>query len=231
MQALKRAAAELTGAGPGAGPGEAGWVGVLLQELSMRWDRVCSLSVSKQTRLQQALKQVRRRGHVRWWEGTDPVFLSSLLMLMNHVLFTYPLSPTSFPFLHSSSSLLCPLHLRVYLLSSSQAEQFRNSVQQLLVWLSGVGQARFHGAVPEEVESVQEVLQGQEALVEALEERREEVITACALGQDILNSCHPDSAAIIRQRVSTLQTRYREVRRATDMLPRGETLYRHATTR
>ncbi|XP_035285086.1 microtubule-actin cross-linking factor 1-like [Anguilla anguilla] len=152
VQALKRAAAELveagSGAGSGAGLGEAGWVGVLLQELSLRWDRVCSLSVSKQTRLQQALKQ---------------------------------------------------------------AEQFRNAVQQLLVWLSGVGQTHYHGAQPEEAETLQAVLHAHEGLQEALEAKREEVIGACALGEVILSSCHPDSIALIRQRVTTLQTRYREV--------------------
>lgn len=37
------------------------WVKVQLQELSNRWDTVCKLSVSKQTRLEQALKQVRRK--------------------------------------------------------------------------------------------------------------------------------------------------------------------------
>lgn len=37
------------------------WVKVQLQELSNRWDTVCKLSVSKQTRLEQALKQVSRR--------------------------------------------------------------------------------------------------------------------------------------------------------------------------
>jgi hypothetical protein len=35
------------------------WVKGQLQELSTRWDTVCKLSVSKQSRLEQALKQVR----------------------------------------------------------------------------------------------------------------------------------------------------------------------------
>lgn len=39
------------------------WVKGQLQELSTRWDTVCKLSVSKQSRLEQALKQVR---HVGW---------------------------------------------------------------------------------------------------------------------------------------------------------------------
>jgi len=40
------------------------WVKVQLQELSNRWDTVCKLSVSKQTRLEQALKQVSGRRRV-----------------------------------------------------------------------------------------------------------------------------------------------------------------------
>lgn len=39
------------------------WVKGQLQELSTRWDTVCKLSVSKQSRLEQALTQVR---DVRW---------------------------------------------------------------------------------------------------------------------------------------------------------------------
>lgn len=42
------------------GRDDTAWVKVQLQELSNRWDTVCALSVTKQTRLQQALKQVRR---------------------------------------------------------------------------------------------------------------------------------------------------------------------------
>lgn len=41
------------------GRDDTAWVKVQLQELSNRWDTVCALSVTKQTRLQQALKQVR----------------------------------------------------------------------------------------------------------------------------------------------------------------------------
>lgn len=55
VQALKRSARELMETGRD----DTAWVKVQLQELSNRWDTVCALSVSKQTRLQQALKQVR----------------------------------------------------------------------------------------------------------------------------------------------------------------------------
>lgn len=41
------------------GRDDTAWVKVQLQELSNRWDTVCALSVTKQTRLQQALQQVR----------------------------------------------------------------------------------------------------------------------------------------------------------------------------
>uniref|UniRef100_A0A7N6ASS5 Microtubule actin crosslinking factor 1 n=1 Tax=Anabas testudineus TaxID=64144 RepID=A0A7N6ASS5_ANATE len=53
IQALKRSARELMETGRD----DTAWVKVQLQELSNRWDTVCALSVTKQTRLQQALKQ------------------------------------------------------------------------------------------------------------------------------------------------------------------------------
>ncbi|KAI1901791.1 hypothetical protein AGOR_G00038030 [Albula goreensis] len=53
VQALKRSARELMETGRD----DTAWVRVQLQELSNRWDAVCALSVTKQTRLQQALKQ------------------------------------------------------------------------------------------------------------------------------------------------------------------------------
>uniref|UniRef100_A0A8C2BJ21 Microtubule actin crosslinking factor 1 n=1 Tax=Cyprinus carpio TaxID=7962 RepID=A0A8C2BJ21_CYPCA len=53
VQALKRSARELMETGRD----DTAWVKVQVQELSNRWETVCALSVSKQTRLQQALKQ------------------------------------------------------------------------------------------------------------------------------------------------------------------------------
>ncbi|KAM4630179.1 microtubule-actin cross-linking factor 1 isoform 2-T2 [Polymixia lowei] len=53
VQALKRSARELMETGRD----DTAWVKVQLQELSNRWDTVCALSVTKQTRLQLALKQ------------------------------------------------------------------------------------------------------------------------------------------------------------------------------
>ncbi|XP_074468757.1 microtubule-actin cross-linking factor 1, isoforms 1/2/3/4/5 isoform X2 [Sebastes fasciatus] len=53
VQALKRSARELMDTGRD----DTAWVKVQLQELSNRWEAVCALSVTKQTRLQVALKQ------------------------------------------------------------------------------------------------------------------------------------------------------------------------------
>ncbi|XP_034560537.1 microtubule-actin cross-linking factor 1 [Notolabrus celidotus] len=53
VQALKRSARDLMDTGRD----DTAWVKVQLQELSNRWDTVCALSVTKQTRLQKALKQ------------------------------------------------------------------------------------------------------------------------------------------------------------------------------
>lgn len=55
VQALKRSARELMETGRD----DTAWVKVQVQELSNRWDTVCALSVTKQSRLQQAFKQVR----------------------------------------------------------------------------------------------------------------------------------------------------------------------------
>lgn len=60
VQALKRSARELVESSHD----DSSWVKAQMQELSTRWDTACSLSVSKQTRLEQALCQVRKRGHV-----------------------------------------------------------------------------------------------------------------------------------------------------------------------
>lgn len=57
VQALKRSARDLMDTGRD----DTAWVKVQLQELSNRWDTVCALSVTKQTRLQLALKQVRQK--------------------------------------------------------------------------------------------------------------------------------------------------------------------------
>ncbi|MGH0167008.1 UNVERIFIED_CONTAM: hypothetical protein FKN15_051784 [Acipenser sinensis] len=53
IQALKRSARELTEISHD----DSSWVKVQMQELSTRWETVCALSVSKQTRLEQALCQ------------------------------------------------------------------------------------------------------------------------------------------------------------------------------
>lgn len=53
VQALKRSARELTESSHD----DSTWVKVQMQELSTRWETVCNLSVSKQTRLEQALSQ------------------------------------------------------------------------------------------------------------------------------------------------------------------------------
>ncbi|XP_065586915.1 dystonin isoform X5 [Cyrtonyx montezumae] len=53
VQALKRSARELIEGSRD----DSSWVKVQMQELSTRWETVCTLSVSKQTRLEQALRQ------------------------------------------------------------------------------------------------------------------------------------------------------------------------------
>ena len=55
MQALKRSARELIEGSQD----DSSWVRVQVQELSTRWETVCALSISKQSRLEAALRQVK----------------------------------------------------------------------------------------------------------------------------------------------------------------------------
>lgn len=55
VQALKRSARELIEGSRD----DSSWVRVQMQELSTRWETVCALSISKQTRLESALQQVK----------------------------------------------------------------------------------------------------------------------------------------------------------------------------
>lgn len=59
MQALKRSARELIEGNQD----DSSWVRVQVQELSTRWETVCALSISKQSRLEAALRQVKSCAH------------------------------------------------------------------------------------------------------------------------------------------------------------------------
>uniref|UniRef100_A0A8B9VJ33 Microtubule-actin cross-linking factor 1 n=1 Tax=Anas zonorhyncha TaxID=75864 RepID=A0A8B9VJ33_9AVES len=109
------------------------WVKVQLQELSNRWDTVCKLSVSKQTRLEQALKQ---------------------------------------------------------------AEEFRTAVHMLLEWLSEAEQSlRFRGALPDDAEALQSLIDVHKEFMKKVEEKRVDVNAAVGMGEVILAACHPDSCS------------------------------------
>ncbi|XP_072532164.1 microtubule-actin cross-linking factor 1 isoform X11 [Salminus brasiliensis] len=145
VQALKRSARELMETGRD----DTAWVKVQLQELSNRWDTVCALSVSKQTRLQQALKQ---------------------------------------------------------------AEEFRTAVQMLLEWLSEAEQTlRFRGVLPEESETLQELLHTHRDFMQTVEEKRVDVNKAAGMGEGILGVCHPDCITTIKHWITIIRARFEEV--------------------
>uniref|UniRef100_A0A3B1JHF0 Microtubule actin crosslinking factor 1 n=1 Tax=Astyanax mexicanus TaxID=7994 RepID=A0A3B1JHF0_ASTMX len=145
VQALKRSARELMDTGRD----DTAWVKVQLQELSNRWDTVCTLSVSKQTRLQQALKQ---------------------------------------------------------------AEEFRTAVQMLLEWLSEAEQTlRFRGVLPEESETLQELLHTHRDFMQTVEEKRVDVNKAAGMGEGILAVCHPDCITTIKHWITIIRARFEEV--------------------
>uniref|UniRef100_A0A8B9E5F4 Microtubule actin crosslinking factor 1 n=1 Tax=Anser cygnoides TaxID=8845 RepID=A0A8B9E5F4_ANSCY len=125
------------------------WVKVQLQELSNRWDTVCKLSVSKQTRLEQALKQ---------------------------------------------------------------AEEFRTAVHMLLEWLSEAEQSlRFRGALPDDAEALQSLIDVHKEFMKKVEEKRVDVNAAVGMGEVILAACHPDCITTIKHWITIIRARFEEV--------------------
>ncbi|KAF3819988.1 hypothetical protein GH733_015497 [Mirounga leonina] len=125
------------------------WVKGQLQELSTRWDTVCKLSVSKQSRLEQALKQ---------------------------------------------------------------AEEFRDTVHMLLEWLSEAEQTlRFRGALPDDTEALQALIDTHKEFMKKVEEKRADVSTAVAMGEAILAVCHPDCITTIKHWITIIRARFEEV--------------------
>uniref|UniRef100_A0A8C8SX39 Microtubule actin crosslinking factor 1 n=1 Tax=Pelusios castaneus TaxID=367368 RepID=A0A8C8SX39_9SAUR len=125
------------------------WVKVQLQELSNRWDTVCKLSVSKQTRLEQALKQ---------------------------------------------------------------AEEFRTAVHMLLEWLSEAEQTlRFRGALPDDAEALQSLIDTHKEFMKKVEEKRADVNAAVGMGEIILAVCHPDCITTIKHWITIIRARFEEV--------------------
>uniref|UniRef100_A0A8C5PE50 Microtubule actin crosslinking factor 1 n=1 Tax=Leptobrachium leishanense TaxID=445787 RepID=A0A8C5PE50_9ANUR len=145
VQALKRSARELLESSRE----DTTWVKVQLQELGTRWDTVCKLSVSKQTRLEQALKQ---------------------------------------------------------------AEEFRSTVHMLLEWLSEAEQTlRFRGALPDDSESLQALIDVHKEFMKNVEEKHVDVNTAVSMGEGILTVCHPDCITTIKHWITIIRARFEEV--------------------
>ncbi|XP_062995874.1 microtubule-actin cross-linking factor 1 isoform X2 [Elgaria multicarinata webbii] len=125
------------------------WVKVQLQELSTRWDTVCKMSVLKQTRLEEALKQ---------------------------------------------------------------AEEFRTAVHLLLEWLSEAEQTlRFRGALPDDAEALQSLIDIHKEFMKKVEEKRLDVNSAVGMGEVILAVCHPDCITTIKHWITIIRARFEEV--------------------
>ncbi|XP_075460627.1 microtubule-actin cross-linking factor 1 isoform X19 [Ascaphus truei] len=145
VQALKRSARELIDNSRD----DTTWVKAQLQELSTRWDTVCKLSVSKQARLEQALKQ---------------------------------------------------------------AEEFHTTVHMLLEWLSEAEQTlRFRGALPDDAESLQSLIDVHKEFMNKVEEKQVDVNTAVSMGEGILTVCHPDCITTIKHWITIIRARFEEV--------------------
>ncbi|KAJ7304445.1 hypothetical protein JRQ81_012006, partial [Phrynocephalus forsythii] len=145
VQVLKRSGRELIESSRD----DTTWVKVQLQELSHRWDTVCKMSVLKQSRLEQALKQ---------------------------------------------------------------AEEFRAAVHLLLEWLSEAEQTlRFRGALPDDTEALQLLIDTHKEFMKKVEEKRLDVNSAVSMGEVILAVCHPDCVTTIKHWITIIRARFEEV--------------------
>ncbi|XP_063167779.1 microtubule-actin cross-linking factor 1-like [Candoia aspera] len=145
IQVLKRSGRELIESSRD----DTTWVKVQLQELSNRWDTVCKMSVLKQTRLEQALKQ---------------------------------------------------------------AEEFRAAVHLLLEWLSEAEQTlRFRGALPDDAEALQPLIDVHKEFMRKVEEKQLDVASAVGMGEAVLAVCHPDCVTTIKHWITIVRARFEEV--------------------
>uniref|UniRef100_H3AVM2 Microtubule actin crosslinking factor 1 n=1 Tax=Latimeria chalumnae TaxID=7897 RepID=H3AVM2_LATCH len=145
VQALKRSARDLIENSRD----DTTWVKGQLQELSTRWDTVCKLSVSKQSRLEQALKQ---------------------------------------------------------------AEDFRTAIHMLLEWLSEAEQTlRFRGALPDDTEALQSLIDLHKEFMQKVEEKQVDVNKTAAMGEAILAVSHPDCFTTIKHWITIIRARFEEV--------------------
>ncbi|XP_076827738.1 microtubule-actin cross-linking factor 1, isoforms 6/7 [Brachyhypopomus gauderio] len=92
-----------------------------------------------------------------------------------------------------------------------QAEEFDGMVHSFLDHLADVERTLKYGTLPEEEEQLLAVRTQHQESMKSLSSRQEMLERIQSLGEEILNSCHPDSVITIKSWISVTKTRYEEV--------------------
>ncbi|XP_060640060.2 microtubule-actin cross-linking factor 1 isoform X5 [Anolis sagrei] len=93
-----------------------------------------------------------------------------------------------------------------------QAEEFRTAVHLLLDWLSEAEQTlRFRGALPDDAEALQSLIDTHKEFMKKVEEKISDVTVAVGMGEVILAVCHPDCITTIKHWITIIRARFEEV--------------------
>ncbi|XP_062818932.1 microtubule-actin cross-linking factor 1 isoform X4 [Anolis carolinensis] len=93
-----------------------------------------------------------------------------------------------------------------------QAEEFRTAVHLLLDWLSEAEQTlRFRGALPDDAEALQSLIDTHKEFMKKVEEKISDVTMAVGMGEVILAVCHPDCITTIKHWITIIRARFEEV--------------------
>ncbi|NXD11395.1 MACF1 factor, partial [Nothocercus nigrocapillus] len=94
----------------------------------------------------------------------------------------------------------------------TKAEEFRTAVHLLLEWLSEAEQTlRFRGALPDDAEALQSLMDVHKEFMKKVEDKRTDVNAAVAMGEAILAMCHPDCIATVKHWIIIIRARFEEV--------------------
>ncbi|KAK2113889.1 hypothetical protein P7K49_008155 [Saguinus oedipus] len=225
VQALKRSARELIEGSRD----DSSWVKVQMQELSTRWETVCALSISKQTRLEAALRQAEEFHSVvhallEWlaeaeqtlrFHGVLPDDEDALRTLIDQ---HKPDRETSRRqiILEDVKALFILLVHRDWLELPELPEQRRAALtgilkgELVLTRADLLSQGSLSPTSPS-LRTAWTLWSLSPEFMKKLEEKRAELNKATTMGDTVLAICHPDSITTIKHWITIIRARFEEV--------------------
>ncbi|KAM6307941.1 microtubule-actin cross-linking factor 1, isoforms 6/7-like [Podargus strigoides] len=103
------------------------------------------------------------------------------------------------------------IQLAVQYQDTLQAEEFGTAVHMLLEWLLEAEQSlRFQGALPDDTEALQSLIDAHKEFMEKVEEKKVDVNSAVGMGEVILATCHPVCITTIKHCITIVRARFEE---------------------